>query len=111
MKAVITERGHCEEAAKPTRRSRGARKTRGTLRDCFVALLLAMTGIAYAADPAYPQRPIRFIMPYPVGGTIDMSGRLVAQQLGDTLGQQVVVDNRTGAGGTLGTETAAKSPA
>jgi tripartite-type tricarboxylate transporter receptor subunit TctC len=49
-------------------------------------------------------------MPYPVGGTIDMSGRMVAQQLGEVLGQQVVVDNRTGAGGTLGTDTAAKSP-
>jgi tripartite-type tricarboxylate transporter receptor subunit TctC len=48
-------------------------------------------------------------MPYPAGGTIDMAGRLVAQQLGDVIGQQVVVDNRTGAGGTLGTELAAKA--
>ncbi len=69
--------------------------------------LLAMT--AWAADATYPQRPIRFIMPYPVGGTIDMSGRLLAKELGDAFGQQVVVDNRTGAGGTIGTETAAKS--
>ena len=69
-----------------------------------------MTMTGYAAEATYPQRPIRFIMPYPPGGTIDMSGRLVAQQLGEILGQQVVVDNRTGAGGTLGTETAAKSP-
>jgi tripartite-type tricarboxylate transporter receptor subunit TctC len=66
--------------------------------------------VSHAAESAYPSRPIRFIMPYPVGGTIDMSGRLVAQHLGELLGQQVVVDNRTGAGGTLGTETAAKSP-
>jgi tripartite-type tricarboxylate transporter receptor subunit TctC len=67
--------------------------------------------IASAAQTsAYPNRPIRFIMPYPAGGTIDMSGRLVAQQIGDVLGQQVVVDNRTGAGGTLGTEMAAKAP-
>ena len=65
-----------------------------------------------AADAAnYPARPIRFIMPYPPGGTIDMSGRLVAQNASETLGQQIVIDNRTGAGGTLGTETAAKSPA
>src|SRR4029078_10328044 len=62
-----------------------------------------------AADN-YPARPIHFIMPYPVGGTIDMSGRLVAQALGERLGEQVVVDNRTGAGGTMGTERAAKSP-
>src|SRR3954469_7090946 len=65
---------------------------------------------AHAADMRYPSRPIRFVMPYPVGGTIDMSGRLVAKEVGDKLGQQVVVDNRTGAGGTLGTEIAAKSP-
>ncbi|MEN3354443.1 MAG: putative tricarboxylic transport rane protein [Betaproteobacteria bacterium] len=80
----------------------------------FPALLTAgvlESQIAPAAQGStYPNRPIRFIMPYPVGGTIDMSGRLVAQQIGDALGQQVVVDNRTGAGGTLGTETAAKAP-
>ncbi len=64
-----------------------------------------------AAEATYPARPIRFIMPYPPGGTIDMSGRLIAQQLGDNLGQQVIVDNRTGAGGTVGTEVASKSPA
>src|SRR4051794_21475362 len=79
-------------------------------RGCFVAALLAMTPAVFAAEAAYPQRPIRFIMPYPAGGTIDSSGRLVAQHLGEALGQQVVVDNRTGAGGTIGTETAAKSP-
>jgi tripartite-type tricarboxylate transporter receptor subunit TctC len=65
---------------------------------------------AHAADMRYPSRPIRFIMPYPVGGTIDMSGRLLAQQVAEHLGQQVVVDNRTGAGGTLGTELGAKAP-
>lgn len=61
-------------------------------------------GLLHAAEPPYPIKPIRFIMPYPIGGSIDFSGRIVAQQLGDNLGQQVVVDNRTGAGGTLGTE-------
>jgi tripartite-type tricarboxylate transporter receptor subunit TctC len=49
-------------------------------------------------------------MPYPAGGTIDTTGRLVAQRLSEATGQQVVVDNRTGAGGTLGTELAAKAP-
>jgi tripartite-type tricarboxylate transporter receptor subunit TctC len=81
----------------------------------LVALSLAAAASpstqAIAADTAsYPDRPIRFIMPYPSGGTIDMTGRLVAQNLGDALGQQVVVDNRTGAGGTLGTELGAKAP-
>lgn len=69
-----------------------------------------IAGAAAADSGTYPTRPIRFVMPYPIGGTIDMSGRMVAQQLGENLGQQVVVDNRTGAGGTLGTELAAKSP-
>ncbi len=74
------------------------------------AVLTLQPPVAHAADaPAYPIRPIRFIMPYPIGGTIDMSGRLVSQLLGEALGQQVVVDNRTGAGGTLGTELAARS--
>jgi tripartite-type tricarboxylate transporter receptor subunit TctC len=49
-------------------------------------------------------------MPYPVGGSIDISGRIVAQQLGENLGQQVVIDNRTGAGGTIGTEVGASAP-
>jgi tripartite-type tricarboxylate transporter receptor subunit TctC len=71
---------------------------------------LLSAGAYAAAEANYPTRPIRFIMPYPPGGTIDMSGRLIAQQLGEALGQQVVVDNRTGAGGTVGTELAAKSP-
>jgi tripartite-type tricarboxylate transporter receptor subunit TctC len=76
-------------------------------------LLLIATALpapTQAADTSYPARPIRFVMPYPVGGTIDMSGRLLAQQLTETAGQQVVVDNRTGAGGTLGTELGAKAP-
>src|SRR5437867_4281300 len=70
-------------------------------------LALLVHGVASAAP--YPQRPIRWIMPYPVGGTIDMTGRVLAQQLSENMGQQVVVDNRTGAGGTLGMEVAAKS--
>jgi tripartite-type tricarboxylate transporter receptor subunit TctC len=76
-----------------------------------IAIAVLHAPLAPGADSgAYPTRPIRFIMPYPVGGTIDMSGRMVARELGENLGQQVVVDNRTGAGGTLGTELAAKSP-
>ena len=75
------------------------------------SLVAVSASHAHAADaPNYPNRPVRFIMPYPVGGTIDMSGRAVAQSASESLGQQVVVDNRTGAGGTLGTEIAAKSP-
>ncbi len=61
-----------------------------------------------AAD-AYPVRPIRLIIPFPPGGSNDVVGRVIAQQLSERLGQQVVVDNRGGAGGLIGTEQAAKA--
>jgi tripartite-type tricarboxylate transporter receptor subunit TctC len=68
---------------------------------------------AIAAVPAqaqdYPARPVRLISPNPPGGANDTIGRIVAQKLGDTLGQTMVIDNRGGAGGTLGAEIAAKS--
>lgn len=58
----------------------------------------------------YPTKPIRLIVPFPPGGTTDVVARLMAQKITDAWGQQVVVDNRPGAGGTIGTELAAKSP-
>jgi tripartite-type tricarboxylate transporter receptor subunit TctC len=71
-----------------------------------VAVLLALTSAAAAADD-YPNRPVRLIIPVPPGGSNDVVGRLVAQQLSVKLGQQVFVDNRGGAGGTIGTEACA----
>jgi tripartite-type tricarboxylate transporter receptor subunit TctC len=68
-------------------------------------LLLALTPGAFADD--YPNRPVRLIIPFPPGGSNDVVGRLVAQQLSTKLGQQVYVDNRAGAGGTIGTEACA----
>jgi tripartite-type tricarboxylate transporter receptor subunit TctC len=76
---------------------------------CFVALaFICASGIA--AAQGYPSRPLRLVVPYPPGGSNDIVGRMVAMQLGERLGQQVVVDNRAGAGGTLGTDVAAKAP-
>lgn len=69
------------------------------------------TGMATAADTAYPTRPIRFVVPYPAGGGVDMLARLVAPRLSERLGQQIIVDNRGGAGGNIGTELAARAPA
>jgi tripartite-type tricarboxylate transporter receptor subunit TctC len=67
-------------------------------------------GISSAQAPGYPARPLRLIVPFPPGGSNDIVGRMIAAQLGERLGQQLVVDNRGGAGGVLGTELAAKSP-
>jgi tripartite-type tricarboxylate transporter receptor subunit TctC len=72
------------------------------------ALLLALASVAAAADD-YPTKPVRMIVPFPPGGSNDVVGRLVAQQLGNILGQQVFVDNRGGAGGIVGTEAASRA--
>lgn len=68
-------------------------------------LSLMLAPSAFADD--YPNRPVRLIIPFPPGGSNDVVGRLVAQQLSTKLGQQVYVDNRAGAGGTIGTEACA----
>ena len=69
---------------------------------------LAMAPLAQAQD--YPNKAIRFVVPFAPGGGTDIIGRIIAQALIETLGQPVVVDNRGGAGSTLGTEIVAKSP-
>jgi tripartite-type tricarboxylate transporter receptor subunit TctC len=70
-------------------------------------LVVSMCGAAFAAQPnaaAYPVRPIRFIVPFAAGGGPDLTARVLAAEMGGRLGQQIVVDNRAGAGGSLGTE-------
>ena len=74
------------------------------------AVLCAAASVCALAQ-AYPNRPVRLISPYPPGGGTDATARIIAQALGDQLGQQVVVDSRGGANGAIGTELAAKSPA
>jgi tripartite-type tricarboxylate transporter receptor subunit TctC len=66
-------------------------------------------GFAAAQTPAWPVRPVRIVIGYPPGGSTDVAGRLLAQQLGTRLGQQVVVENRAGAGGTLGANSVVRS--
>jgi tripartite-type tricarboxylate transporter receptor subunit TctC len=73
-----------------------------------LAALLALASTAYA-QPAYPNRPLRMIVPWPPGQATDLVGRVMAQKLSEVLGQQVVVDNRAGAGGMIGTDVAAKA--
>src|SRR5437868_13149467 len=72
-------------------------------------LFLLLTAGAHAQ--AYPAKPVRLIIPFPPGGSNDVVGRVIAAQLGERLGQSVVVDNRGGGGGTLGINAAAKAPA
>ena len=82
-------------------------------RQTLTALLLGAILITplTAAAQQYPTKAIRFVVPFAPGGGTDILGRVVAQALNDALGQPVVVDNRGGAGSTLGTEIVAKSPA
>jgi len=76
---------------------------------CVVALAFVLaSGMAEAQS--YPAKPVRLIVPFPPGGSNDIVGRMIAAQLGERLGQQIVVENKAGAGGVLGAEAAAKSP-
>jgi tripartite-type tricarboxylate transporter receptor subunit TctC len=80
----------------------------------LVALLLGLTcavaSFAQARAQTYPDRPIRLIVPFAAGGTVDIVARIVGAKLTDIGGGQVVVDNRGGAGGIVGTEATARSP-
>src|SRR5215469_2494843 len=73
----------------------------------IAAVLLALSAPLAAQD--YPTKPIRLIIPFPPGGSNDVVGRMIALQLGERLGRQVIVDNRGGAGGIIGTEAASKA--
>lgn len=80
-----------------------------------VAAVSAALSLISAAVPAqaqaYPAKPLRLILPFPPGGGTDILGRILAQRLGETLGQQVIAENRPGAGGNVGAEYTARQPA
>jgi len=86
-----------------------------TLKSATLGLLLALLAAAlYTTDAvaqAYPSKPVRMIIPFPPGGSNDVVGRMIAFQLSERLGRQVVVDNQGGAGGIIGTEAVARAPA
>ena len=76
----------------------------------LLVFLAALAVSAHAAQPAeWPTKPVRFIVPFPPGGTVDPLARLLGQRLTASLGQQFVIDNRTGGSGAIGTAIAAKS--
>lgn len=81
------------------------------LAGCTGALVVALSGVALSgqtmAQAAYPSKPIRLVVPFTPGGVTDTSGRIVAEQLSRRLGQQVIVDNKPGASGNIGTQMVA----
>lgn len=81
-------------------------------RRVFVASSLAVAGfgpMAKAAEP-YPTKPVRWVVPYPAGAFTDAAARVIGKRLGERLGQQFVIDNKTGAGSNIGTEIVANAP-
>src|SRR5688572_30766583 len=95
---LIVDVVHCLNPWRPWRRG-GSEAVSGHFVFLFV-LLLCAGGQPAAAQP-YPNRPVRMLVGFPPGGPNDLTARLAAQYLSDAFGQQLVVDNRPGAGGTL----------
>ena len=78
---------------------------------CCAGALFAQAALAAQSDAArdYPNKPVRFIVPFAPGAGTDTTARTIAQKLSDQWGQQVVVDNRTGAAGAIGVDLTAKA--
>ena len=73
-------------------------------------LLFALAPLGGLAQDAYPSKPVKIIVAYPAGGANDIVARAIGQELAQDLGQAVVIENRSGAAGTIGADAAAKSP-
>lgn len=81
------------------------------LRAALAALALASASAGFAQAQPWPSRPVRVVIPFPPGGTLDTVGRLLAQKLGDQMGQPFIVENRPGGNGVIGADVVSKAPA
>src|SRR6476661_3857467 len=81
------------------------------MRALALSFLLSICAATASFAQSYPSRPIRMIVPFPPSAGVDITARLVGAGLTERTGQNVVIDNRTGAGGTIGIEAAARAPA
>ena len=96
----------------PSFSSRTATKYRQRLRKSFAATLILIASLVFAGEAScqdYPAKPVRLVVPFAAGGGVDSVARLIAQSLSGPLGQQVVIDNRGGAGGVIGMEIVARA--
>src|SRR6188508_3177307 len=75
-----------------------------------IAAAVALVTVCAAHAQSYPERPVRAVVPFPAGGGTDILARLLLQRMSERLGANFVIDNRAGAGGTIGTEIVAKAP-
>ena len=79
----------------------------------YAVLIACAPAASFAQQQAakdYPSRPIRFVVPYVAGGTMDIIGHVLGQKIAPAIGQNMFIDNRAGAGGAIGTDVVAKSP-
>lgn len=82
-----------------------------TLSRLVISIALVLPALAWAADATWPTRPVTIVTPGDAGGVLDIRARWLAERLAPLLGQNVIVDNRPGAGGSMGTQIGARSPA
>jgi tripartite-type tricarboxylate transporter receptor subunit TctC len=94
---------------RPISNSAGSKVLMKTLQSAVCLLVAMVAAPVFAQTPAFPSRPVRFVVPFSPGGSTDTLARTLGLKLTDSLGQQVVVDNRAGANGNLGTEIVARA--
>jgi tripartite-type tricarboxylate transporter receptor subunit TctC len=86
-------------------------KRRSLIHSALACAALSALGLPALAQDKWPSKPITYVVPFPAGGTTDILGRLIGQKLGPVLGTTIVIDNKGGAGGSVGSEVASRAPA